>query len=100
MPLEPKPPEQIVEAILGVTAQTHGDRSFALEAAEIPGELAQSLRGLQCPQGTSHTGSVAWGGSAGVRGSHQDRAEVDTRVRTLPSHELLDWLGMVTKSLA
>lgn len=30
--------------------------------------------------------------------SHQARAEVDTGVRTLPSHELLDWLG--TESLA
>lgn len=68
MPLEPKPPERIVGTLPGVAARTRGDSSFALEAAARPtGELAQSLRGLQCPQGTSHTGTVAWGGSAGVR---------------------------------
>lgn len=67
MPLEPKPPGQIVGTTPSVTAQTHGDSSFVLEVAVSPGELAQGLRGLQCPQGTSHTGIVAWGGSAGGR---------------------------------
>ena len=67
MPLESKPFGQIVGTTPGVTAWTHGDSNFALEAAVSPGELAQGLRGLQCPQGTSHTGIAAWGGSAGVR---------------------------------
>jgi hypothetical protein len=67
MPLESKPFGQIVGTTPGVTAWMHGDSNFALEVAVSPGELAQGLRGLQCPQGTSHTGIAAWGGSAGVR---------------------------------